>query len=204
MTRVGIVVLALLALAGGAAAQGRKAPAAESNAPAQPGAEAPVVAVVDVQHILREASAAKLIREAVDARRAAFEKELEKEAQELRRADEELRKQQSLLAPEAFAQRKRELERRYGEVRRRTDERRGALSQAYNAAMRQVRQEMARALAEVMKEREIDISMSRTAVLIFDERLDVTSDVLVRLNKRLPKVQVSFDQPPTAAPPPQN
>lgn len=197
MKRAGIVLLALLSLAGGAAAQGQKAPAQKTTPPAQgPAAEAPVVAVVDVQHILREASAAKLVREAVDARRAAFEKELEREAQELRRADEELRKQQSQLAPEALAQRKRELERRYGEVRRRTDERRSVLSQAYNAAMRQVRQEMARALAEVMKERGIDISMSRTAVLVFDERLDVTADVLARLNKRLPKVQVSFDAPP--------
>src|SRR5690606_4350850 len=113
--------------------------------------------------------------------------------QELRAADEELRKQQGALAPETLAQRKRDLERRYGDLRRRTDERRGELTEAYDAAMRQVRQELARALAEIMKERGIDISMSRTAVLVFDERLDVTQDVLARLNKRLPKVGIGFD-----------
>jgi Skp family chaperone for outer membrane proteins len=178
------------------------APAAAEAAKAKVGA--PIVAVVDVQLILREAAAAKAVRQAVEARRASFEKELDKETQELRRAEEELRKAQAQLAPDALAERKRELERRFGELRRRTDERRGLLSEAYNAAMRQVRQEMARALAEIMRERRIDVSMSRTAVLIFDEKLDITQEVLTRLNRRLPKVDVRFDAPPAASAPPQN
>jgi hypothetical protein len=60
---------------------------------------------------------------------------------------------------------------------------------------------MARALAEIMNERRIDVSMSRTAVLIFDEKLDITQDVLARLNKRLPKVEVRFDPPPSSIQP---
>ena len=186
----------LLALAGPASAQGPKAKEA-----ARPDGAAPVVAVVDVQLVLREAVAAKAVRQSVEARRSTFEKEIEKEAQELRRIEEELRRQQSQLAPDAVAERKRELEQRFGELRRRTDERRGLLNQSYDAAMRQVRQEMARALAEIMKERRIDISMSRTAVLIFDEKLDVTQDVLARLNKRLSKVDVRLDPPPSSIQP---
>ena len=188
MRRALVVLSVLLALAAPAAAQGQKAKGG-----------APVVAVVDVQLVLREATAAKAVRQTVETRRVAFEKELDKETQELRRAEEELRKQQPQLEPEALAERKRELERRFGELRRRTDERRGLLSQSYNAAMRQVRQEMARALAEIMNERRIDVSMSRTAVLIFDEKLDITQEVLARLNKRLPKVEVRFNPPPPAA-----
>ena len=193
MWRALAVFCILLALAAPAAAQGPKAKGG-----------GPIVAVVDVQLILREAAAAKAVRQAVETRRASFEKELDKETQELRRAEEELRKAQAQLAPDALAERKRELERRFGELRRRTDERRGLLSQSYNGAMRQVRQEMARALAEIMRERRIDVSMSRTAVLIFDEKLDITQEVLARLNKRLPKVDVRFDQAPAAAAQPQN
>jgi Skp family chaperone for outer membrane proteins len=190
MRRALAILSILLALAGPAAAQGQTA---------KPGA--PIVAVVDVQLVLREATAAKAVRQAVETRRATYEKELDKETQELRRLEEELRKQQAQLEPDAVADRKRELERRFGELRRRTDERRGALSQSYNSAMRHVRQEMARALAEIMGERHIDISMSRTAVLIFDEKLDITQDVLARLNKRLPKIEMRFDAPPAAVQP---
>jgi len=187
-----LAFLALLAALGSASAQVQKPGAAQQPAP-------PVVAVVDVQLILREASSAKSVRDAVEARRTAFERELDKVTQELRRAEEELRRQQGQLAAEAVGQRKRELERRYGELRRRTEERRTELTEAYNVAMRQVRQEMARALAEVMKDRGVDISMSRAAVLVFDDKLDITREVIERLNLRLPKVEVQFEPAPPAA-----
>ena len=190
MRRAFAVLSILLALSAPAAAQGQKAKGAGS-----PEGAAPIVAVVDVQHILREALAAKAVRQMVEERRAVFEKELEKETQDLRHAEEALRKEQPKLAPEELASRKRDLERRFGDVRRRTEERRGLLSQSYDAAMRQVRQEMARALAEVMKERRVDVSLSRTAVLIFDEKLDITQDVLARLDKRLPKVTPPLEPP---------
>lgn len=186
--------LALLALVGSAWAQAQKPGAGAQPAP-------PVVAVVDVQLILREAAAAKGVREAVESRRTAFERELDKVTQELRKAEEELRRQQSQLGSDDLAPRKRELERRYGDLRRRTEERRTELTEAYNVAMRQVRQEMARALAEVMKDRGVDISMSRAAVLVFDDKLDITREVIDRLNRRLPKVEVKFEPAP---PPAQN
>ena len=189
-----LAFLALLALVGSAAAQAPKPGAVQQPAP-------PVVAVVDVQLILREAAAAKSVREAVEARRTAFERELDKVTQELRRAEEELRRQQGQLAGDELGNRKRELERRYGELRRRTEERRTELTEAYNVAMRQVRQEMARALAEVMKDRGVDISMSRAAVLVFDDKLDITREVVERLNRRLPKVEVRFE---ATSPPAQN
>jgi Skp family chaperone for outer membrane proteins len=43
-----------------------------------------------------------------------------------------------------------------------------------------------------MKERKITLTLARKAVLVFDQRLSVTEDVLKRLDKRLPTVKVDF------------
>jgi Skp family chaperone for outer membrane proteins len=157
--------------------------------------DGPVIAVLDVQRVMREAAAAKSIRDAVEAKRKVFEAEIETERKSLKDEDEKLRQQQAVLAPEALNQRRRELERRYAELRRRADQASAVLNKAVNTAMRTLRQEMATVLAGLMKEKDINITLARSAVLVFDEQLNVTADVLARLDKRLPKIEVTVEQP---------
>ena len=58
-----------------------------------------------------------------------------------------------------------------------------------------LRKEVAKVLSQLMAERKITITLARTAVLVFDQRLSVTSEVLKRLDKNLPNVAVDFKNP---------
>ena len=162
---------------------------------AEKAADAPIIAVLDVQKVMRESAAAKSIRAAVEAKRQTFEGEIEAERNAIKADDDKLRQQQTVLAPEALSQRRRDLERRYAELRRRADQAGGILNRAVNTAMLTLRQEMATVLAELMKEQDINITLARSAVLVFDEQLNVTEIVLARLDKRLPTVEVKIEQP---------
>jgi len=158
-------------------------------------ADAPVIAVLDVQKVMRDSAAAKSIRAAVEAQRQTFEGEIEAERSAIKADDDRLRQQQTVLAPEALTQRRRELERRYADLRRRADQAGGVLNRAVNTAMRTLRQEMATVLAELMKEQDINITLARSAVLVFDEQLNVTEIVLARLDQRLPTIEVKIEEP---------
>jgi Skp family chaperone for outer membrane proteins len=85
------------------------------------------------------------------------------------------------------------LEQRYNDVRRQTEERRALLQEATKTAMSQLRQEMGTAIAEVMKAKGVELTLPRSAVLIFDNRLDITAEVVQLLNKRLPKVELNLN-----------
>ena len=120
--------------------------AAVTKAPGAAASGSPVIAVLDVQLVLRSAVAAKGIRTAMDARRKA-------------------------------------------------EQRRGTLNRAFVGATRKLRNEIAKVLSQLMAERKITITLARTAVLVFDQRLSVTGEVLKRLDKNLPNVTVDFKNP---------
>ena len=184
----GVCLTLLLCLSGTAMAAEAKAPAANLT----PSIDDPVIAVLDVQQVLRRAAAAKGIRLAMEARRKAFEAEIAAERQQIRDEELQLRKQSTILSPEASNEKRRLLENRMSDFRRKVEQRRGILNRAFTSTTRVLRKEMATVLAELMKERKITLTLARKAVLVFDQRLSVTEDVLKRLDKRLPTVKVNF------------
>lgn len=159
-------------------------------------ADLPVVAIVDVDRIKRESLAANSIREALNAAKERLEADLRTEGEGLKAEEDQLRKQQTILAPEAFTAKRRDLEQRYAELRRRVQESSSLLARARNRAFNTLQGEMYKVLTSQMKDKKISMTMARKSVLIYDERMNITDDVLKQLNAQLPTVDVVFDEQP--------
>ena len=157
--------------------------------------DGPVIAVLDVQQVLRRAVAAKRIRKVMEVRRKKFEEEISEERLQLQGEENQFRKQSTILSPEAMSNKRRVLENKVSDLRRKAEQKRGILNRAFNGATRELRQEIAKVLADLMKERNITITLARKAVLVFDQRLNVTEEVLMRLDKNLPNVKIEFKNP---------
>jgi Skp family chaperone for outer membrane proteins len=157
--------------------------------------DGPVIAVLDVQQVLRRAVAAKRIRKVMEARRKKFEEEISEERLQLKGEENQFRKQSTILSPEATNNKRRVLENKVSDLRRKAEQKRGILNRAFNGATRELRQEIAKVLADLMKERNITITLARKAVLVFDQRLNVTEEVLKRLDKSLPNLKIDFKNP---------
>ena len=157
--------------------------------------DSPVIAVLDVQQVLRRAVAAKRIRKLMEARRKEFDEEISEERLQLQGEENQLRKQSTILSPEAMNNKRRVLENKVSDLRRKAEQKRGILNRAFNGATRELRQEIAKVLADLMKERNITLTLARKAVLVFDQRLSVTEEVLKRLDKNLPNVKIDFKNP---------
>ncbi len=187
-TPIALIALVLLVLgaASDVRAQTKADPAAKVGKP-------PVLAVVDVKKVLSSAEASKKAKKTIDARRAIYERELEQQKKDLKTRQDKLRKQRAVLATEAFNQRKKQLEQRFQAVVKQTEERRRVLNKAFNTAMANLRRELGYAVAEVMKERGIEMTLPRSAILVFDDRFDISPEVLARLNKRLPTIDLQLN-----------
>jgi len=151
-----------------------------------------VIAVLDVQLVMRRAAAAKGINTAMEARRKAFEEEIAAEREVLKVEEQKLRKQGTILSPEAMNEKRRVLENKISDLRRKAEQRRGILNRAFTGATRKLRSEIAKVLAEIMSERKITLTLARKAVLVFDQRLSVTDEVLKRLDENMPNVTIDF------------
>ena len=149
-----------------------------------------VIAVIDYQRILRDAAAARGIRDQVETRRRTVQDEIAREEQRLHEADRELARQRTLLAAEAFAERRRAFEQDVIEVQRMVQERRRTLEETSAVALEQVREALIEVLADLAQEFEFNVVLPSATLLVYSPGLDLTDQALARLDQRLPRVQV--------------
>ena len=170
------------------------APAVQQQPAAKPGEplKAPLVAVVDVQRIMQESSASKGIQKAIESQRDSYQKEIQSLEGKLQNAENELRKQQTVLAPDAFAAKRRDFEKQVADVQRTVQARKRTLDTAFNDAMTNVQKTMLEIVQDIADERGANVVIPRNLLVLFASNLDVTEPVLERLNKQLPTVAVTI------------
>lgn len=147
-----------------------------------------VLAVLDVQKVLRESVAVKALTGTMEERRTRYQAELRKTEEELRNAHQELARQRAILSAEVFADKRKQLEEQVAALQRAAQERKRGLDQAFGKGMAQVQRELAEIAGEIAEERGLDLILSKAAVVIVKSKLDITDDALARLNARLPEV----------------
>lgn len=151
------------------------------------------LAVLDVQKILRDSSAMKNIREQVIKYGSTFEKEIEKERNEIRSTNQELARQRTILSPDAFAEKRRLFEEKVVGVQRLVQQRQRELDASRNKAMAEVNKVYTEIVAKLAAERNLAIILRKVQTVFTVSTLDVTQEILSRLNNKLPTVKI--DEP---------
>lgn len=163
-----------------------------ASAPVQVGTVAPsIVAIVDVQRLLQASGAAKSVQQQLDSQRSKFQTEVAGEETELRAAEQTLSKLRETAKPEDYAQQEQQLQQRFLTVERHVQSRRKALDQAYTDAMSDVRKGLIEIVSQIAKERGVNLVIVKQQVIWNDHIIDITDEVLTRLDKALPSVQVT-------------
>ena len=153
--------------------------------------DALTIAVLDLERVLRDADAAKNLREVIDEKRVAFQSELRKQEQELAEADQELARQRAVLSAESFAEKRKELEQRATNLQRDFLTRQRELERAFAQGIGQVRAALIKVSKEIAVEQNIDIILQKASVMLAIRELDITGEALERLNAALPAVNLS-------------
>ncbi|MCH7864093.1 MAG: OmpH family outer membrane protein [Proteobacteria bacterium] len=148
------------------------------------------IAVLDVQKILSDSSAVKNIREQVAEYSSTFENEVEKKRNEIRTANQELTRQRTILSPDAFAEKRRLFEEKVVGVQRLVQQRQRELDASRNKAMADVNKAYTEIVAQLAAERNLAVILRKVQTVFTIGNLDVTQEVLSRLNKQLPTVKI--------------
>lgn len=196
LSALAVAVSALLPAAVAVPALAQTQAPAPAAAPAAAGAEEklapPVVAVVDIQKIMQDSSAAKGIQAAIESQRDQYQKEITGLEEKLRNAEQELRKQQTVLSADALGKKRKEFESQVADVQRTVQNRKRALDTAMGDSMGAVQKTMLEIIADVVREKGANVVLARHQFVIVDTKLDITDIVMDRLNAKLPKVAVTI------------
>lgn len=148
----------------------------------------PVIAIVDVDQILQESVAAKGVRSQADKYQQTFQSEISKEENTLRTTQQDIDNQRKTLSQDAFAEKARAFDASVADFQRKGLARRRAFDKSFNTAMGQVQQAMLEATQQVASTHGATVVLPRSQVMLFDDKMNITKEIIVAMDKKLPHV----------------
>lgn len=150
---------------------------------------APRIAVLDLQKIFAESTAVQEINRTRAEYLQKYRQAAANEESDLRAAESELRRQRSLLAPDAFEQQETEFKDRAVAYQRKVQEQVRRVDLSFAQAMQRVRLEIARVVDDIAKENGINVVVAKEQTFMFTPEINISDRIIARLNERLPAVE---------------
>lgn len=154
----------------------------------------PVLAIIDVQKVRRDSTAVKALSKRIAKQKVQHQDELREQERSLRKADQELARQRSILSPEAYAMKRGALERRVATLQREAQNRKRGLDKVFAQGMAKVQAELNKVATEIAEERGLDLILSKTTVVLVKPKFELTQEAVRRLNARLPDLPAAQPQ----------
>lgn len=153
----------------------------------EPG-RAPLIGVIDIQAVLRESEAVKVLAEQIEANREAVRQNMRDREEALRAADLDLAQRRPSLSSDQYQQERSSLEAKGVALQREMQAERRRLDQIFSQGMAEVQRVLLTISQEIATERNLDLVVAKTAVVIVKPEFDLTAEALNRLNGRLTAV----------------
>jgi Skp family chaperone for outer membrane proteins len=151
------------------------------------------IAIVDLNLILSDSKAAKDATKQFEIIQKNTEEEIIASDKTMLEERNKLIEQQSVIAPEAFELKAKDYEKKLqnyqSEKQNKLRNLEGVLQKARNEILENVKP----ILEELSKELGVTVILEKNSVLLSATNMDITENVIKKLNKELPKIKVSLD-----------
>ena len=147
------------------------------------------IGVLDLNLVLTDAKAAVKAAEEIDKIAKEIESEIRVSDENMVSEQNKLIEAQSIMAPEAFEKKRLEYEKSIQNYNIRRQEKLISIEKSRNDILDNLKP----ILEEVSEEKGITILLEKGTVLLNAETMDITDEVIKKLNKSLPKISVSLE-----------
>ena len=155
---------------------------------------APKIAIVDIQSILRDSLSSKEARKKMDAIALQEQKLLANEENKLRKEDQELQQQRSILAPDVYLQRQQKLQKEIRKLQKRSRNLNQVLDKSFRRTINKIQIVLLDELRKLTQELNINMILPRSQIVIAVDDFEITDLALQRLNKRLPSIDLKLEK----------
>lgn len=150
------------------------------------------IAVVDVHAILEKALAVQDIRKSIDKISEGLQKEMSAKEIELKKSEEEIIKKRGTLTEEAFEKEVAAFNKKASSAQHAMQNKKVKLEQTHAEAIAKVHDATIEIIHNLSKEYEFNLAIPSSQVLYAKEDLNITEEVIKRLNEKLKTVPVNY------------
>ncbi|MDB0016124.1 OmpH family outer membrane protein [Alphaproteobacteria bacterium] len=151
------------------------------------------IALVDIGGVLRAADANNRVRELLDGQRAKFQEEFGAIEVDLQQSERDLLAKRELMAKGEYDKLVTEFQERVSSVQREIQYKRQSIDNAYQKALSNIRRLAMEVITKIASERQIDLVLKRDASVIFLPHLNISDEVLTRLNERTKNARIEVE-----------
>lgn len=151
------------------------------------------IGLADLNNVLRAADANSMVRELLDGHRQKFQDEFRKVETELQQTERDLMSKRELLAVEEYEKQIKAFQARVTRLQQDIQKKRQAIDNAYQKAQSEIRAEALSVITEIATEMQLDLVLNREATLIFLPHLNISDEVLKRLNERTKDARIEIE-----------
>ena len=150
------------------------------------------IAVVDVQFLMENSSAAKTARAQIEKMQVTYRREIEGKLEEVTKAYQRLAQERSRLSEDAYQQRMQELRQKAANYQSEAQERLGKLDVGLRGGLQIIAASIEGIVNDIMKEKKFSVVLPRSSIIGTPAVPDITQEVLKRLNQRTPSVTIDI------------
>ncbi len=151
------------------------------------------IAIVDLNLILSDSKAAKNATKQFEVIQKDTEDEIIASDKKMLEERNKLIEQQSVIAPEAFELKAKDYENKLQNYQLEKQNKLRKLEGILQKARNKILEEVKPILEELSKELGVTVILEKNSVLLSATNMDITDNVIKKLNKELPKIKVSLD-----------
>ena len=155
------------------------------------------IGLANLNGILRAADANVKVRELLDTQRQKFQDEFSLVESELQQTERDLMSKRELISKEEYDKQIKAFQARVTQLQQDIQRKRQAIDNAYQKAQSDIRTEALSIITEIAREMSLDLVLSRDASLIFLPHLNISDEVLNRLNERTKnaRIEIQLQEP---------
>lgn len=149
------------------------------------------IAVVDMQKIVGQSLAAVKVREFIENKKQEFSNELKNEEEELKKLQEDLANQRSIIPPDEFSALEGNFRKRVEGLQQMVAERNQLLEEILSKSVQVIQLEAIKIITEIGKEKSLALTLDTSSVVIAANSINISNSVIELLNINLPEVDMN-------------
>ena len=158
-----------------------------------PSMEVRRIGLADLNGVLRAADANVKVRELLDVQRQKFQSEFSKVEAELQQTERDLMSKRELLSADEYDKQIKSFQARVTRLQQDIQKQRQSIDNAYQKAQSNIRAEAISVITEIASEMQLDLVLQRDSSLIFLPHLNISEEVLKRLNERTKNARIEIE-----------
>lgn len=151
------------------------------------------IGLIDIDGVLRASTGIIRVRELLDEQRLAFQKEFTVKETALQKTERALLANQNVISQEEFDAQLADFQDEVAELQRQIQYRRQSLDVAYQEAQNNLRSLALEIVKDIAGERSLDLVLVRDSALIYVPGLNISDEVLSRLNERTKNARIEIE-----------